>query len=448
MDKSIMQRSLPVASESVSVDLKQCRATLGSSSSTGKFALLQAVELAFNSLGVAGATPLIVDSGASCCVSPHREDFVTYSTSDVKIKDLSGVNKVAGEGMIEWCVLDKFGREYTISIKCYHVPTASVRLLSPQCLYQSKELRGSAGGQDDKQYVIRLNDGTVLLAPYGPANLPLLQLSDPTNPSCLWSKCFSVQGISPEMWSMNVLAANNINLTAAQKELMRWHHRLSHAGLSTIHNLCRQKRTTPVKAADDLQPIRTKPILPCTFNVPACSCEGLFCAACETSKATRRAPTVKPTIKPPDKQMVLKQGDLKPGVCMSCDHFISPVKGRVIASSGYSSSSDGYTCGTLYVDHASGYIFLHNQKTTSAGETIRGKLLLEREAAESGVAISRYHSDNGTFSSDEFQKHCQALKQKISLSGVGAKFQNGVAERSIGTTCNMARANMLHATMR
>jgi hypothetical protein len=39
------------------------------------------------------------------------------------------------------------------------------------------------------------------------------------------------------------------------------------------------------------------------------------------------------------------------------------------------------------------------------------------------------------------------LKQKLRFSGVGAKFQNGEAENAIKTICNMARANMLHATM-
>jgi hypothetical protein len=49
-------------------------------------------------------TPLIVDSGASCCISPHREDFVDYHQSSVRIKDLSGLNSVAGQWMIQWLV--------------------------------------------------------------------------------------------------------------------------------------------------------------------------------------------------------------------------------------------------------------------------------------------------------------------------------------------------------
>jgi hypothetical protein len=155
--------------EEVSVNLRTC------CTAYVEFGMVQAVESVFNSLGQSKTIPLIIDSGASCCISPRREDFVTYSDSKVKIKDLSGINKVAGEGLIEWKVVDKLGREQTIVIKGYHVPRASVRLISPHCVYQS--IKGSDGRQNDKEYIMMLNNGSVLIAPYGPANLPLLQLS-------------------------------------------------------------------------------------------------------------------------------------------------------------------------------------------------------------------------------------------------------------------------------
>ncbi len=36
------------------------------------------------------------------------------------------------------------------------------------------------------------------------------------------------------------------------------------------------------------------------------------------------------------------------------------------------------------------------------------------------------------FSSDKFKWHCEELCQRLILSGVGAKFQNGVAKQAIG----------------
>jgi hypothetical protein len=182
------------------------------------------------------------------------------------------------------------------------------------------------------------------------------------------------------------------NLIAAQKELLRWHQCLSHAGLSTIHNLCRQKRKVN-KEPGDLKPIRLGAMLLCTFNVPGTVCDGLLCAACATAKATCRAPLIliQGTTSRSEKEMVLKEGHVEPGDCVSCDHSMSPVVGRKIAPSGHSSSSNAYTCGTIFADHSSRFIFVNNQKTTSAEETIRGKLLLEREAAFVGRKIKTYH---------------------------------------------------------
>eukprot|EP00956_Cyclotella_meneghiniana_P000642 scaffold692_cov55-Cyclotella_meneghiniana.AAC.4 len=104
-----------------------------------------------------------------------------YGTSKVNVKDLSGVNRVAGEGMINWKVLDSYGAEYTIKLKAYHMPGASVRLLSLQSLYTS--IKGSDGHQDATKYTMYIPSVTgdvTLEATYGRANLPLLQMSSPT----------------------------------------------------------------------------------------------------------------------------------------------------------------------------------------------------------------------------------------------------------------------------
>jgi transposase InsO family protein len=146
--------------------------------------------------------------------------------------------------------------------------------------------------------------------------------------------------------------------------------------------------------------------------------------------------------------MVLKEGDTAPGDCISCDHYISPVPGRVIAPSGYSSVRHSYQGGTIYVDHASGWIFHRPQKTLNVNDTICGKLLLESEARDVGVTIKAYHTDNGVFNCKEFKAHCTELNQKLTFSGVGAHHQNGVAERAIQTISGMARATMIHCTLK
>jgi hypothetical protein len=58
--------------------------------------------------------------------------------------------------------------------------------------------------------------------------------------------------------------------------------------------------------------------------------------------------------------------------------------------------------------------------------------------------IQKYHADNGIFALTKFKQHCDNNKIVYSFSGVGAKHQNGVAERNIKTVAQYARANMLH----
>jgi hypothetical protein len=128
---------------------------------------------------------------------------------------------------------------------------------------------------------------------------------------------------------------------------------------------------------------------------------------------------------------------------MSADHYISPIPGHLYTSFGR--EQRGYSCGTLFVDHASGKIFNFPQLSTTTAETVRSKHTLERLAHDEGIVIKHYHSDNGVFASTAFRADCESQSQQISFSGVGAHHQNGIAERNIKTISQWARANMLHA---
>ena len=66
-------------------------------------------------------------------------------------------------------------------------------------------------------------------------------------------------------------------------------------------------------------------------------------------------------------------------------------------------------------------------------------------AQDEGFKIKSYYSDNGIFSSFEFNSDCEKLEQKINYSGVDARHQDGVAERNIKTIASSAQANLLHA---
>ena len=130
---------------------------------------------------------------------------------------------------------------------------------------------------------------------------------------------------------------------------------------------------------------------------------------------------------------------------MSCDQYESSVTGRLLHTFGRESARDQYRGGTLYVDHASGFVFHLHQVSLRALDTINGKHALERFAHQFGIDIKHYHADNGIFTCKYWERDCIAKSQHTTFSGVGAHHQNGVAERYIQTLTQWARAMMIHA---
>jgi hypothetical protein len=106
-----------------------------------------------------------------------------------------------------------------------------------------------------------------------------------------------------------------------------------------------------------------------------------------------------------------------------------------------------YHGGTIFVDHASSFIFLVNQTSLRVGETLLSKVAFERFAKTCGHKIRSFRADNMPFSSKEFQADLVTKGQEITFSGVGAHHQNGVAERAIQTVTQWARSMLLHQAL-
>jgi hypothetical protein len=139
-------------------------------------------------------------------------------------------------------------------------------------------------------------------------------------------------------------------------------------------------------------------------------------------------------------EMAIRQGDLRPGDCVSMDQYISALPGRLPNTKGKESLSDRYKGGTMFVDHATGFLYLCNQVVLTAGSTLRSKKQFKEFASNFGIKIKRYRADNVPFRSEAFLRNIADSNQTIDFSGVGAHHQNGVAERSIQTVTRWARA--------
>jgi transposase InsO family protein len=366
--------------------------------------------------------PLIVDTGASVCISPLKSDFESYRSSTMRIKDLSSSNKVA-----------------------------EVRLLSPQLLLNQA---GGFSHQTSNKIHIHLDSSNDDIdAHYCPrTRLPMLRLLPGESEHSFWTSTFNYTSADALAYP-TLLSNTNVNLTAAQKEVLLWHHKLSHASISWIQLLMRDKKWLRDRVTKD-KSLHSGPFLPCRTRGPTCDIDGLKCVACLCAKAQRQS-THSHTCHDPDDllrfrhqlngdaKVSLKRSHVAPGDCVSADHYLSPFNGHLYSSFGR--ELRGYSCGTIFVDHASGKVFNFPQLSNTAVDTIRSKHVLERLAYDEGIVIKQIHSDNGVFASAAFKADCASKSQKLSFSGVGVHHQNGVAERNIKTISQWARASMLHA---
>jgi hypothetical protein len=167
--------------------------------------------------------PLIVDSGASVCITPCKDDFKpgSYRHSKMKVWDLSSENTVDGEGIVQWPVKDKNGNTHVIELPGLHIESAGVRLLSPQVLNQRHQVSGKI--ENDGIHLIGANAD--IIARYNSvSNLPELQLTDRPVTSSVWSDTFDEIALalrSPSTFALlNVVDSDNRNLSSAEKELL------------------------------------------------------------------------------------------------------------------------------------------------------------------------------------------------------------------------------------
>jgi hypothetical protein len=199
----------------------------------------------------------------------------------------------------------------------------------------------------------------------------------------------------------NILKDENTNLSISQKEMLLWHQRLSHASIGWVQLLMREKQW--LKGEEGDSSLHSGPFIVAKHKAPTCDVTRMKCAACLCTKATIKTPeNMNPRAS--QKKYILKTDNLKPGNCICADHYFSPVSGRLPHT--YGREKHGYTCGSLFVDHASGKIFNFPQFSNNTTETLKSVAVLESKAYDEGFKIKRYHSDNRIFSSTEFKEHC------------------------------------------
>ena len=389
------------------------------------------------------STPIVLDTGASISVSPFKADFVgDIKPLDVKLTGLSEAAAVAGLGWVEWTVRDYDGKVARVRTQAYHVPKASIRLLSPQHYFRDHKDNDSFKGKcsfDADWITLTVDTGQELTFPFdGNNNLPYMLPDRSIN----FAGCDShfqahLMTGKPFEEANNILLEENHNLSPAGKELILWHQRLGHAGYGWLQSLM----TDPPKL--EVGELRQPPVIP-TRNKATKECTPPKCAACHLARQHRRGPGSSITSNKPNMEMAIRRDDLVPGQRVSTDQYVCADPGRLPHTYGKERVAEKYHGGTLFYDHASSFIYLSHQVSLGIGETLQSKRKFERFASQRNVDVRSYRADNHPYSSKGFLEDLEVHNQTITFSGVGAHHQNGAAERALQTCCTWARALMMH----
>jgi hypothetical protein len=112
---------------------------------------------------------------------------------------------------------------------------------------------------------------------------------------------------------------------------------------------------------------------------------------------------------------------------------------------GFLTSKGIWGC-TTFIDHASGYIYVHLMKDFTITETLLAKLVFKILRARADCSIKHYQADNGQCSDKEFLAAYNNLNQTIEFCGVGAgaRHQNGIVENRNKQLIQTARVLLLH----
>jgi hypothetical protein len=88
----------------------------------------------------------IIDSGASCCITPYIEDFIHQPTSiqNTTLKGIAGGLTALGRGIVQLKIHQE-NKEHIILIidNVIYAPECPIRLISPQQLHRHSKARGN-----------------------------------------------------------------------------------------------------------------------------------------------------------------------------------------------------------------------------------------------------------------------------------------------------------------
>ena len=120
--------------------------------------------------------PMVIDTGASRSLSPHRSDFISYrAINNMAIGGISATTKISGVGKVRWEVMDQNGVTSLLETEAYHVEDATIRLYSPQFHFREQNCGRLEMDALGVSLTLPTPDATILSFPFNSFNnLPLM----------------------------------------------------------------------------------------------------------------------------------------------------------------------------------------------------------------------------------------------------------------------------------
>jgi len=358
--------------------------------------------------------PIIIDTGASITISPYPTDFTSpiRPVQDVEIKGIAAGLKVLGIGDITFNFFDDSGTLHSVLLKdSLYVPQCSSRLLCPRQLALNTGCATDCFIAAADKSILICNGQPITVRYDSIANLPLLYTAPGISSYhrfCAHTAIDSAGRSSP----YPILP----NLTSAQKKKLQLHYRCNHVHWDRLNRWIRDgtlrcdKRLT-----NEPDPV---------------------CPSCQFGKAHRRSHK--------SDTGHITDGHTAPGMGVSSDGLEAGCPGRVMTTGG-SPTNKRYKYCSFWIDHYSKFVYVTMHETKHAAELVRSKLEFETFARRYNVKIHAIRADNGVYAAKAFQDSCARNQQSLSFCAVGAHWQNGLAERFIGTVTQQARTILLHA---
>ena len=214
---------------------------------------------------------IIVDSGASLCMSGDKSDFIgpIHKVNGAKVSGIVNKLTIEGCGMVKWSVMDTKVKLQDLVLSAYYVPKVKQRLLSTSVLCTTYDK--SKVCLDSLSWTIQLDP---TLAPIDVFINPINNLPTLTG----YHREAVTQFAANYSRSLDTTHANNTNLTEPQKELVRWHNRLGHVNFQTVQFLMRSGSLASTQSLKNLH-TRASKLYP--GDLPKC-------AACQFGKQTSR----------------------------------------------------------------------------------------------------------------------------------------------------------------